>query len=306
MSRSTELAEPQVSPGTGGTLRPPGSRAAVAVAGGRFGYPELRNELRAEALRRVFVRGQGGPLIFLWILGTGVLLTLLNAPFLALLYSVGIALFTLPIVRDALVDPEAQRALLREALARRFPLDGVADLDLRAELERGIVALTEMALKIHAGGRQSAAAGLHSIFADAAELLDLQLESARQADELERILRFVGERQPRRAAAEGRRRGTDDDDVTALWHQNVEAVRGEAVSARELVADLTQKLETMLLQAFQMDREAIDLVRVAEAERESSASITRLQDVVNARRKAASRLIAVLGPEAGAYVRDQV
>ena len=78
-------------------------------------------------------------------------------------------------------------------------------------------------------------------------------------------------------------------------------MRAEAVAADELIATIGQRLETILLQMSQIDRETIDLVRADEAVRESGEAVQRLQDVVESRRRAASRLISVLSPEDEAY-----
>ena len=138
------------------------------------------------------------------------------------------------------------------------------------------------------------------MFADASGLVALQHESATQAEELERVLSFVG----------GGRNGSEtsasiEQEDRRLRDENVRAVMDEAQAAREMVATIGDRLDTMLLQSFRIERETIDLVRAKEAARESHEAVKRLQDVVDARRSAARRLAGILSPDEERYAGDR-
>ena len=142
------------------------------------------------------------------------------------------------------------------------------------------------------------------VFADAAGLVDIQLELAVQAEELERVLAIVERNDGGLGASSGAgSSGSLGSEDLRLREENIRTVHAEAAGARQMTTTITHRLETMLLQAFQIERETIDLVRAEEAARESGEAVARLQDVVNARRAAAARLAATLSPEEG-YLRE--
>jgi len=278
------------------------------MASETFRYPDLMDQLRGEGLVRVFTHGRGGPLTFLLVLGTGVLAVPLGAPLLAAAYAAACALLFIPVIRGAMTDPSIRRPILAAKIAERFPTTDIATPSRRAAVDASVGILAEIAIRIHdveRGGRT--AAGARAAFADAAGLVGLQRESALQAESLDRVLAIV-ERNGDRADAStsGRRtRGGDDHpggsrDMTAaerLRQVNIDAVRAEANAADELIVTIGHRVETILLQTSQIDRETIDIVRADEAVRESGEAVERLQDVVESRRRAADRLISALSTD---------
>lgn len=268
-----------------------------------FRYPDLMGRLRSEGLRRAFTHGRGGQLAFLLVLGVGILAIPLAAPLLAGGYAVACLALMVPTVRQGMADPIAQREILGAAIGERFSAADIPTPARRAAIEASAGIIVEIAVRIHEverGGRTADRA--RTAFADAAGLVDLQLESARQAESLERVLAIVARNDALAGASNGRSgQGGGSDADRDLRQQNIDAVRAEAVAADELIATIGQRLETILLQMSQIDRETIDLVRADEAVRESGAAVERLQDVVESRRRAASRLISVLSPEDEPY-----
>lgn len=256
--------------------------------------------LRSETIRHVFTQGTGARLAFLGVLGTGVLVTLLSAPLFAAIYAAACAGLAIPIVRDALADTGLQRRLLDAVVAERFGTDGVADPALRAEIDKGRRVLVEMAAKQRETTDETRAQGLDRVVDEAAGLLDLQIESARQAEELERVLAFVddgaGGTARDHAMSEAERR---------IRSENVDAIRTEAGAARALVGVIARRLETMLLQSVQVGKDTIDIVRAREAARDSGETVERLQDIVTARRNAAERLTGMLSPDDETYARSR-
>jgi hypothetical protein len=268
-----------------------------------FRYPDLLERLRSEGLRRAFTHGRAGQLTFLLVLGVGILAIPLAAPLLAAGYAAACLALMVPTVRQGMADTGVQREVLGAAIGERFGASAIATPARRAAIEASVGILVEIALRIHEveqGGRVADRA--RTAFADAAGLVDLQLESARQAESLERVLALVG-RNDQLAGASSDRNGAGGaaDADQRLRQQNIDAVRAEAVAADELIATIGHRLETILLQMSQIDRETIDLVRADEAVRESGEAVQRLQDVVESRRRAASRLISVLSTEDEPY-----
>jgi hypothetical protein len=262
-----------------------------------FRYPDLLGRLRSQALRRVFTNGRGGQLVFVLVLGVGILALPLAAPLLALGFGAACAVLMVPTIRQGMADPALQRDILAAAIGERFSAADITAPDRRAAIESSVGILTEIALRIHEverGGRTADRA--RTAFADASGLVDLQLESARQAESLDRVLAIVA-RNDGQAGAASAPVGTED----ALRQQNIEAVRSEAQAADGLTATIGQRLETILLQMSQLDRETIDLVRADAAVRESGEAVQRLQDTVESRRRAATKLIAVLSTEDEPY-----
>jgi hypothetical protein len=298
----------------------------------RFTYADLRSQLPARAVRRTLVRGSGAKLAFVWVLGAGALLTILSAPLLAGAFTVACAVLAVPILREGISSEAASPDAIEEIVAARFPAGDVVDPELRAAIDRGRRTLVEMAIRIGKAERQGKTdSPLLSVFSDAAALHALQLESANQATDLDRIVDFVvgnplggrptsawsltGEARDEQAARDRReerevrvlaelRAGTPRDDAERLRLENLRAVLDESRAARETTTTIAERLETMLLQAFQIERDVVDWSRAEAAATESHETVARLQDVVDARRRAAARLGGMLSSE-GATVSDR-
>lgn len=264
----------------------------------RLNHAAVDRALRSETIRHVFTRGNGARLAFLGVLGTGVLFTVLSAPLFAAVYAAACVGLVIPIVRQALTDTALQRELLDTVVANAFPSDGVTDPDLRTEIAKGRRVLVEMAAKQRTTTDATRTQGLDRVVAEASNLLDLQLESARQAEELERVLGFVDD-----GARTGHQSMSDSEQ--RIRDENVQAIRSEAGAARALVGVIARRLETMLLQSVQVGKDTIDIVRAKEAARDSGETVERLQDIVTARRNAADRLTSVLSPSDDTYARSR-
>ncbi len=267
------------------------------------------------SLKRTFTRGNGGKLAFVWVLGAGVLITLAANPLLAGVFSVACAILAVPITRDELKDDAVRRDLIEQVIGERFATPGISDPELKDELSRTRRTLTEMAGRISRSEQRGRTdTPLESVFADATELASLQLESAQQAEDLDRIVDFVLRnelergastrwgpghepsevvRQRREQQARAAMQATDDQ----LRSRNLKAVLEESKAAREMVTTIGGQLETMLLQGFQIERDTVDVARAEHAAQESHEAVARLQDVVDARRRAATRLNDLFTPE---------
>jgi hypothetical protein len=259
----------------------------------RIRYQEIRKELPMRSLNRAFTRGNGGKLAFLWVLGAGALLTIAANPLLAGVFTAACAVLAVPITRDELRNETVRRDLIDEVIGERLAAANVHDPELAQEITRTRRTLTEMASRIaRAEDRGRTDTPLEQVFADATELAFLQRESAEQAEDLDRIVDFVVSNDASRGASTTRNAGGDD-----LRSRNLKAVLEEAKAAREMVGTIGGQLDTMLLQGFQIDRDTVDVVRAENAASESHEAVARLQDVVDARRRAAARLGELFTPE---------
>jgi len=281
----------------------------------RLRWSEIRKQLPMRSLKRAFTRGNGGKLAFVWVLGAGALLTLAANPLLAGVFSAACAILAVPITRDELKDDAIRGELIEQVIGERFAAPGISDPELKDELGRTRRTLTEMARRISRSEQRGRTdTPLESVFADATELASLQLESAQQAEDLDRIVDFVLRnelergastrwgpghepsevvRQRREQQAQAAMRATDDQ----LRSRNLKSVLDESKAAREIVTTIGGQLETMLLQGFQIERDTVDVARAEHAAEESHEAVARLQDVVDARRRAASRLNDLFTPE---------
>lgn len=260
----------------------------------RIRYAEIRKELPMRSLKRAFTRGNGGRLAFVWVLGAGALLTLAANPLLAGLFTAACAILAVPITRDELRNEGHRSELIEQVLAERLSAGAVRDPELAQDLARTRRTLTEMATRIaRAEDRGRTDTPLESVFADATELAFLQRESAEQAEDLDRIVDFVVSNDAGRGASTSRPTGAPDE----LRTRNLKAVLEEAKAARAMVATIGGQLDTMLLQGFQIERDTVDVVRAENAAAESHEAVARLQDVVDARRRAAARLGELFTPE---------
>lgn len=259
----------------------------------RIRYREIAKELPMRSLRRAFTRGNGGKLAFVWVLGAGALLTVLANPLLAAVFTAACAVLAVPITREELRNEAHRRELIDEVIGERLATATVHDPELAQEVQRTRRTLTEMAARIaRAADRGRTDTPLEQVFADATELAFLQRESAEQAEDLDRIVDFVVSNDASRGASTTRSATGDD-----LRSRNLRAVLEEAKAAREMVGTIGGQLDTMLLQGFQIERDTVDVVRAENAAQESHEAVSRLQDVVDARRRAAARLGELFTPE---------
>jgi hypothetical protein len=261
-------------------------------------YESLQREAARWLLRDAFVRGPGGPLVFVWAVGTALSLGAWSIPHLAALWtlaSFGLAGLT---VRDYRRSPSAREASTRFLLEARYPRERPADPRHQAAVHRGSELFLELLRKL-ADIQQAheLEEDLVQSVTDMDRLLALQFESARQVEEIERVLRLIKSDQesaPEGGAGPARNR---PGDANGIHRRNVEAITRERQEADDLVEVIGQREETLLLQVVQMERRAIDLVTSAETRTGSAEALERLQQIVDARRAAAAQLIELVAPE---------
>jgi len=275
---------------------------------GGLTYEVLQREARKQLLRYALLRGQGGPLLFLWVAGSGFFLITWNAPAFAALWTAASALFALPIARDCLRSPRVAAVLNQSFLEKRYPATQLGNRRHQAAITKAIQLFGEVLQKLaEIKGSRGLDEDLLQTVSDMDQLLALQYESAKQVEELERVLALItsnAELPGGPATAGAASPGHPEAQGVTLRERNVAAVRHEVAAAEALVDVIAQRLETVLLQVFQMEKQAIDLVTAAEAREASANALERLQQTVDARRSAADQLLDLLAPEGPGTVRQ--
>jgi hypothetical protein len=252
-------------------------------------YDLVQRQVNQRLLRYTFARGQGGPLVFLWVVGTGLFTITWNVPEYAAICSAACLIFGILIGRDVLRDSRMRAMASRELLVTRFPSDRFADSQHRESVTKAVDVFVELLGKLSEVKRSR---GLSEDVAETVSEMDrlvtLQCESVLQVEELDRILRFVGN---------GQRMGGTDR--AGLHEENVAAIRREVNEAESLIALMGQRLETLLLQVYRADSGPADAVSRADGRRRSAEALDRLQQIVDARRESARQLIDLVDPGFG-------
>ena len=260
-------------------------------------YSLLGREVWREAVGSTIVRGQGGPILFLWSVGLALLLLVLDTALLALLLTgATLALLSLA-ARSHLKDRRFQVEALRAGLERRFGIGALADPAVKGLVQGGRRVFLEMVAKAAAIEEAQGADGeLRRVLSHAYGMLALQYESGRQAQELARARQLLADGPEGRV---GPRRRPPQREAARLRRRNLESVEQEAQRARALVETVLQQLETLMLQIFQLERRTTDVVQMAEFARETGETLERLQQEVNLRRRTAGSVIDFLALEGG-------
>jgi hypothetical protein len=197
-------------------------------------------------------------------------------------------------INDALRDPRAAGAMIRPYLRHHYPIQGLGDPGHQRAMSKGIDMFGEIIVKVEGmRKRQDDDGDLLESVSVASALLSLQYESAKQAEEFQRILGLIEGQQTTPEGSETRARGVaglDPSDSALLRDVNVSAIQREATEAEGVITGVVQRLETLMLQVLQMERRTIDIVASAETRRESAEALGRLQRWVEARRRAVHRL----------------
>jgi hypothetical protein len=266
------------------------------------------------------VRGRGAPLVFVWVLGTGLFLLVWPDPLFAAAWTALLLALGALTVRDQFKNLALQHHLLRALAGGRVSAAALHDLSapaLRGAVEKSAALFAEIVVKAwdvqRARGEDAALSGA---IADADALLLLQLESARQVQEFRRLLALtaapaarVPAPLPVRAAGPGAapapaHRSSPEPAESSLARaeqlhlETVRAIEQEAREAEALVAQIGRQLETLTLQVHQMERRAGDRVSTAQVTHDTSETTARLRRLVEARRLAAEEMVARLGPGA--------
>ncbi|CAA9229994.1 MAG: hypothetical protein AVDCRST_MAG77-1145 [uncultured Chloroflexi bacterium] len=248
----------------------------------------LQREIARGILRHTWLRGQGAPLVFLWVLGLATFTAVWPEPALAVTWSVLAAAFSVLTLRDQLHRPGPQRLVMRSFAARRFPTEAIVDAATRGVVERGVALFAEIAakaLEIHRSRGEDH--DLDRAVADADGLVALQLQCARHAQELDRVLHVIDET------------ATVQITVAAIPHARADAgghdtrgaVAREVEGARELVDQIDLQLQELLLHLAQLDRRAGDLVQTTHTTQRAGETLERLRLVVMTRREASEEAI---------------
>jgi hypothetical protein len=255
-------------------------------------YPILQREVRRRAVRSILTEGPGGPLVFLWALGTSLFLVPLGLPLLIVPLSIAAVAIGWRMFAEYARDQTVRARLARSVIQSWCPPPRGSDPAVNSRLDNGQHLFIEITLKIMDGSSADRDPSRERLIAQAAEMLCLLYESARQAQEFDRVLQIVGEAQASPITGD---EGSHLRHLPGLLSTNVAALRQEVERASDLTAELVEHMQTLLLQLTQLGVPAMDLVRGAESAREARESIEWMQVEVSTRQAVADEVIADLG-----------
>jgi len=246
--------------------------------------------------------GPGGPLVFLWALGTAAFLVPLGLPLLILPLSVTAVAIGWGMLVEYARDHAVRARLVRSVIQERCRPPDVPDPALHWRLNKGQHLFIEITLKVMEGSGADRDPSRDRLIAQAGEMLAMLYESARQAKEFDRVLEIVGESQA--VLVTGAQRSLVRQ-LPGLLGTNAAALRQEAEHASDLTVEVVEQLQTLLLQLTQLGVQAIDLVRGAEFSREAREALERMQAEVSTRQAVADQVIADLaGPDETTWIRS--
>ncbi|MBI4233068.1 MAG: hypothetical protein HY686_01350 [Chloroflexi bacterium] len=147
----------------------------------RVPYEDLRRQLRRELIRSALLRGDMGPLAFLWSAGEGLFLAVLRSTDLALLWSALAALFGMLMVAGYIQDRAKQESAWRRVAEVRFPVRPISALSAQEAVQQGTVLFVGIAQKVGAIEKRSGVSSdLRRALENAFGLLALHYIEAKQ------------------------------------------------------------------------------------------------------------------------------
>jgi hypothetical protein len=262
------------------------------VASEALTYQALEHEIKKRTISHAFLQGPGGPLLFLWVLGAGVLGVVLAQPLWALVVTGLCAVSGALMVRDHLRHAHIQRQLIHALIAERARLGDIAQNALREKVANGVTCVTEIVVKIRAITRRHGTdADLFRLLGEADGMVALQVDLANQSEEFQRILTLID----RSGASRGEsRREETPPHTTRLRQENLTALRDARDKALASIDEINQQLETLVLQVVQMEKQTIDLVRAEEVAEQATQTLRRFQVDLDTRRATADELLRLL------------
>jgi hypothetical protein len=250
---------------------------------------------QTEILRYAFLRGQGGALVFVWTVGLALFIPLLNLPLFAVLWTLATLGLGVMMVRNYSNNDAVQALVIRAITESNLPIEDLSDAVLRTNLHKSIDIYMEIVQKVSEIRKlHGVDPDLRQVLVDSFMMLSMQFETSKQAEELERALSLIDATDRMASPAQSPHESTR---ASRLYQQSLAAIEKEAAEARSLAGEIFKHLETLLLQVFQMEWRASDIVQIQEFARQSEETIKRMQDQVHAQREAAVAVLDLITPE---------
>lgn len=243
----------------------------------------LKRRIRNELLKRAFSQGFGGLLTLGSILMAGFMIWL-NQPFFGFLTALTGLLGAGFMFWQNSHNSELRREIVERLVENNYSPDELGENEYIQELKKSVKYAQEIILKIVEilpGGDH--AENLDQLINDVDEMLVLQHESVRQAEELSRVLGLVLENGGYRNSADRQ-----------LREANINQVKTMVQEAESSIIDINDKLSILVLQTAQMDQKASDRINAAALATETSGTLKKLQAIVSARRETADEIIGRL------------
>lgn len=259
-------------------------------------YEALWLEVKKRLLGYVISKGYGGPLLFILIFGAGILFTVFHMTFGALLWVAVVMAIGFFMTRQYLKSPRVLRKLIRAIVEQRFPVGEISDYSLKETAVKSLEIFCEIIFKtLEILRAQGSDQNLSRALGDADEMLTLQIESAIRVEKLRSALAIIGS--GRKPSPRTKNKSGQEENSRNLLEENIAAIEKEISEEQALVAEVGQKLQTLMAQVSLMDKRTSEQVRTVKLAEETSQSLKNLQAVVNARRELADEIIGRLDRE---------
>ena len=198
-------------------------------------------------LEHFLTQGPGRPLLLLWTIGTSLFLFVLGSPAFAVAWTGTVGTLGFLAIITYRRNPRVREKLLESYIAERIPWHTFSDTALQDTVQKSANVLAELALKVYSLGRAGKArTELDRVLTAAFGLLSLQYDLARKAADLRHGLTLIVADDPA---------GADlMTEMPSVRDGTVDAVEKEADQGRALVDDIGQRLETLMLRVFQLDK----------------------------------------------------
>lgn len=219
---------------------------------GALTYRALQHEINKRMIGYAFRKGPGGPLLFLWVLGAGLLGVLFDQPLWALAVTGICAVAGGLIVRDHLRNSHIQGHLIRSMIEERSRVGEIFQDALRELVARGVTYVIEIVFKIiEITKMHGPDEHLFRVLGEADKMVALQFEAARQIEEFHRILALVHRIRGSNGETNREEMGAN---TARLRQQNLAAIEEALNNARASIDEINQQLETLMLQVVQMEK----------------------------------------------------
>ena len=251
----------------------------------------LSRSLARGVARHVVLRGKGGPLIFLVVLGSGLIgivsmlaklgqyFPLMEGVFLVVCFLAGYVIY-----REGMHDSDIRRSALERLIWLEFPIDEEKSYYrtvYRTALAQGLKFACEAIHKLLELSRKSEdKESLSQILDDVFKMLEMQDDSVYQIAEATRVLILISDIQDEQERGE------------SMLTENIRSMREYVAESQGLIVDINDRLKTVTLQVVQLEsRTSQHKVNATTFAKENSDMLKKLQNAVETRKAAASAVI---------------
>ena len=233
-------------------------------------YAKLRSELAKVGLRHAF----SGPLLMVWSIGLVPFVLIFHTLLFAVLWTVVVMLLGLGITADCLRAANVRPAI-HYVIRQSFANKNLTASWTKATLEHGVTLLSEIVVRIYVLDRRSGTdPHLQRAIASACDLVSRLSDYATEAEELDRALTLANRCGSRRSLPAT----NQEQALGAIKRQaSIDEIRAGVNEARKDIGKITQYLETLMLNVFQLEQCSDQFERTLELVGETESVLELLK-----------------------------